>query len=326
MKRIRLTRTDFPDPNDNGVRDVQFTEKALLRAVLVVGQGPRPGRKTRAARGDADMRRGAILSAIEMSGNKLTATPEFKETGRTDKGVKSQFVGHALCAHAAYQELRIPWMVDIENLNLVKPEDLTFKNPESRIRPDFIAQDAAKSRWYVFECKGRSAKPTFPDLVKWKQQAEAITHYKGQKIETNIVSAAFLNKQKEWQLLWKDPVPDHAGANLEFDEMDFFNAYYEPVMDLLDRQPLAAIPSSEGVLYYISALDAYVGLHKDIVKALKQKHADVIKGFAHERINTSLDSIEERPVSVFADGVLIALKRDLKEPPESKSIFANIEI
>ena len=138
MKSIRLTRKDFPDPKDNGSRKLRFTEKALLRAVVVAGQKPRPGQKTRAARADADMRRGAIVSALDMLGQSLKATPEFIDTGRTDKGLKSQFVGHALCAHSAYVELKIPWLADIENVRLMASYNPKYKNPQLKIRPDFI--------------------------------------------------------------------------------------------------------------------------------------------------------------------------------------------
>jgi len=307
VKRILLTRQQFPQPNDNGIRELRYTEKALLRAVVVAGQGPYSSDKTRAARADANMRRNAIVSALDMSGSNLMPTPEFVSAGSTDKATKSQYVGHALCVHAALFDLNIPWLVDIENKKLISNYKLSKKPTDQR--PDFIGKDT-RGKWYVFESKGRSTKPRPSNLKKWKKQAEAITHVNGKKVSQHIVSSAYFKKARGWELLWVDPVTEEDSIQFEFEDMSFFDAYYEPLRELREsgRSPLI-IP--EGVLFYLPMLDAYFGLHPDILVALEKREPNSITAFASNQVNFELETIDEATVSVFADGIMIALPEDL---------------
>lgn len=309
MKSIRLTRMDFPAPNDNGVRDLRFSEKSLLRAVVVAGQGPNLNSKSRAARADATMRRSAILSALDMSGSTLIPTQEFLAAGSTDMAVKSQFVGHALCVHAALFEQKIPWLVDIENKKLVSKYKPKFGRTKKR--PDFIGLDNQK-RWYVFESKGRVTKPTPANLKDWKEQATAITQIKGKVVSQHIVSAAFLRRREEWELLWVDPPAHEDGIQFEFDDISYFDAYYDPIRELIERESLT-LTTDDGLLYYIPLLDAYVGIHRTIVNALEKRESVSIRAFASNRATFGLEIVDEANVSIFADGIMIALPKDLND-------------
>src|SRR5258708_37437516 len=115
MKQITFTKKDFSKSAD-GVFKLSFTVKALLRAVVAAGRNPMRGRKTGAAQADIDMRINALKSAVDMRGSVLVPTPEHLASRSTDKGLKSFYVGNALCAHAADSELNIPWLVDFERL------------------------------------------------------------------------------------------------------------------------------------------------------------------------------------------------------------------
>ena len=78
VKKISLIRSQFPPPNNNGASDLQYTHKALLRAVIAAGLNPKPGGyKTTAENADINMRINAILSAVDTSGSSLTPTPVF---------------------------------------------------------------------------------------------------------------------------------------------------------------------------------------------------------------------------------------------------------
>lgn len=339
MNQITLTRTNFPS-NQNGVFGLRYTKKALLRAVVVAGQGPSSSNKTVASRADANMRRNAVLSSLDMSGPTLISTPEFQVAGSTDKSIKSQFVGHALCAHAAYLELNIPWLVDIENEKIMNQLGLLRRKKGQR--PDFIGQDTRR-RWHVFECKGRGSRPGPKDLNDWKNQTKA--RIRGLQISQRIVSAAYRNKRDEWKLLWFDPPAETESDQSEFDSMSFFDAYYEPLLELRESGLIpGAIPEiiPEGVLVYLPMLGAYFGLDPDIVAALEKHDPNLILAFAQERMDLSLDDIDRNRVSVFPDGVMIALPEDLndkkthnpKDPheikpkpkPEPPSPFSLIEL
>src|SRR5258707_13932587 len=100
------------------------------------------------------MRISALRSALDMGSSALVPTGEYVAAGSTDKAHKSFFIGNALCAHAAYVDLAIPWLVDFERLN---PKIKIGSFPTKR-RPDFLGKDI-KARWFVFETKGRASAP-----------------------------------------------------------------------------------------------------------------------------------------------------------------------
>jgi hypothetical protein len=201
VKQISLTRRNFPPPH-NGLRALPYSEKSILRAAVAAGQKPWPRSRTAAAQADIDMRIAAVRSALDMSAPQLTPTPHFLASGSTDRAHKSYYVGNALCAHAAYRELRIPWLVDVEKVKW----SISVRKPAGKKRPDFLGLDPSR-QWYVFESKGRTSRPTAPELLRWKSQARAIKAVKGKSVVHNIVSAACL-KKNEWGLLWVDPPAD----------------------------------------------------------------------------------------------------------------------
>lgn len=242
-----------------------------------------------------------------MSGLNLKPTQEFLAAGSTDMAVKSQFVGHALCVHAALFEQKIPWLIDVENKKLVSKYNPKFG--QTKKRPDFIGYDHQK-RWYVFESKGRVTKPTPSNLKEWKKQAKAITQIKGKAVSQHIVSVAFLRRREEWELLWVDPPVHEGGIQFEFDDASYFDAYYDPIRDLIEREPLT-ITIGDNLLYYIPLLDAYVGLHKTILNALENRESDSIRAFASNRAHFGLEMIDGATISIFADGIMIALPKDL---------------
>lgn len=308
-QRIFFALEDFPTLT-TGVSELAFTEKSLLRAVVAAGQKPNSTNSTRASRADAEMRRSAMISALDMSGSNLTPTPEFCLAGSTDQATKSFYVGTALCAHAAYVELHIPWLVDIENKKLKKRYEMEWR-PTGK-RPDFVGLDSS-AQWYVFESKGRVTKPSYRHKSEWKIQAQSIARVNGQTVSQHIISAAHLDKAKsEWQLLWVDPPVKNEPVELAFDDFSFFDSYYDPIRELIDSGFLP-ISVSEGLLFYIPTLGVYVGLHQVVLGALERQDPSSIREFAGVQSGFDLEEIENRPVSVYADGVMIAFLHDLND-------------
>src|SRR6266540_5118403 len=115
VRQISLTRRSFPPPN-NGVSALSYSENSILRAAVAAGQKPWRRSRTAAAKADIAMRIAAVRSALDMFAPRLTPTAHFLSSGSTDRAHKSYYVGNALCAHAAYRELRIHWLVDVEKL------------------------------------------------------------------------------------------------------------------------------------------------------------------------------------------------------------------
>jgi type I restriction enzyme, R subunit len=306
MKHISLTWQDF-SPSRNGKCELQYTRKALLRAVIAAGQRPEPGSKTTAARADIAMRVNAVVSSLDMSGTRLAPTPEYLSAGSTDRAHKSYYVGNALCAHAAYAELDIPWLLDIERLD--NKYNLTWSS--TRKRPDFLGWDVDQ-QWYIFESKGRKVSPSEKKLGDWKTQAKAITHVNSMKVQNNIVSAAYLRGDQEWMLKWVDPITDEENIQLNFEPFSFFEMYYDPIMQLIDRLS-RKVSTPDGTLSYIPSLNAYIGLHKDLLNALQERNINAIISYASNHMNMDVPRDDDGSVHVFADGMLVALEADLSD-------------
>jgi hypothetical protein len=302
LKTLSLIKEQFPGVRRE-VRALPYTVKVLIRAAVTAGQKMPKGILTVATRADTEMRINILRSAVDMSGGCLTPTAEFLAAGSTDKAHKSFYVGNTLCAHAAYAELRVPWLADLERLN--SNCSVTMRSGCGQ-RPDYLGRDT-QGRWYVFESKGRSRPPVKSSLKQWKAQAKAINKVNGAAVTCNIVSAAYVSKAGQWELLWVDPPPEPDDASIEFDEASFFDGYYAPVLALIegdgDLQPGPTSP-----LTYVPALDAYIGLHTDVRNALRNRAASAIVEFGRRQATEGLVETETASdVTTFADGVIVML-------------------
>jgi len=298
MKQITFTKKKFAKRN-NGIFKLHFTVKALLRAVVAAGQKPTPGKKPLPAQADIDMRINALKSAVDMTGSALVATAEYLAAGSTDQAHKSFYVGNALCAHAAYSELAIPWLVDFERLGTYYKIGKTKTNQ----RPDFLGLDCS-ARWFIFESKGRASSPGPAALRSWKKQTRAVRQVNSRQVQQGIVSAAYMNKVNEWELLWVDPPPDENAEALIFDEFDFFDSYYRPILEFVERDgPVSEAPG--GTLTLSGAASVYVGLHREIISAIRARSSSAILSFA-SRMNTD-EATEPDGSTLFRDGLIIKL-------------------
>jgi type I restriction enzyme R subunit len=302
FKQISLIKEKFPGvPRE--VRELRYTIASLIRAAATAGQKLPHGKRTAAAQADTDMRINALRSAVDMSGYSLTPTPEFVAAGSTDRAHKSFYVGNTLCAHAAYVDLKIPWLVDVERLSH------GFKvttGPGCARRPDYLGRDTQR-RWYVFESKGRNRHPSRSSLDDWKLQAESIKQVNGSAVTCNVVSAAYISKLGHWELLWVDPPPELEVASVEFDEIAFFEAYYAPLLALIEGGG-ESLSGPDGTLRYVPALDAYLGLHSEVQNALRDREPAAIAGFGTTRgQEENAETLNEIKTSIFADGVMVVL-------------------
>jgi hypothetical protein len=100
--------------------------------------------------------------------------------------------------------------------------------------------------------------------------------------------------------------------NFVFEEFSFFDAYYGPIRELIARNGVS-VNTSDGSLSYIPSLDAYVGLHKDMLDALESRNPNSVRAFADEHEVNWDDDNDDSPINTFADGLLIALGADLKD-------------
>jgi len=300
-KRIRLTLDDFPE-NLDGVSEVGFSEKALIRGAIAAGNNPRSRSTAPDARAHLDGLAALVKSSLDTSGPRLRPTGHFMDLGSTKKGDKSFDIGNALCAHAALEKLKVPWLVDVETL----PSALSVKFKKgSKQRPDFIGQDGRKN-WYVFESKGRTSKPGPANLKKWKKQAEKIHSINGVAPNHAIVSAAYLNSDGEWEMLWVDPAPTpEEREEIEVSEAEFLSVYYGPLFNALLENQDAWEASTFGPILRLPISGVFIGLHAEVFTALRSAAFSRVIALGREWAGTP--SQENLGTTLFADGILVRL-------------------
>lgn len=295
--KITFTKKNFPGLGDTQTT-LSFTAEALLRAAAAAGKRPAPGPKSQAAKADIDFRMAAIRTSVDLRGLRPRATPEFIAAGTTDKAYKSFFVANAFCAHSAYSELEIPWLIDIE-----RPDpDFNLKRGRGKKRPDFIGR-TAKSRWFSFESKGRSRLPGPSALKSWKKQARSLKKVNRSQVKQGIVSATYLNGVEEWELLWVDPPPNEDATELQIDELSFFLAYYLDIVEFVDIP--GAIDTPNGAIRLSRDGSVYVGLHYDILSAFRTRDPEAVVAFAASR--SSDEQLRTDGSRLFRDGVIVRL-------------------
>lgn len=284
MKNIVLTKRDFSPQNANGTFDLPFSERALCRGVIAAGDKVCPGRRTTAAQNDVNSRTSALRSALIMSTQALAPTPEYLSSGSSNKRIKSFYIGCALCAHAAYTHLNIPWLYDVEKILISKsgPKISPKINGNSK-RPDYIGRNTT-GKWYTFESKGEGRRPGDKKLDKWKKQAEAIKKVNGKTVTAQIVSAAYLNTASTWELLWMDPPVDGDIPDLQFDEGLFFQLYYQELFHfLLGGSAVGAQVTDTGLLAHLPSAGLSVGLHREIIEAIAITASKTAFSWEHNR-------------------------------------------
>ena len=299
MKEITFIKRDFSKSAD-GTFKLSYTTESLIRAVVAAGRRPFRAKRNLAARSAIATRISALRSAVDMGRSILVPTKEYSVAGGTDKAHMSFYVGNALCAHAAYLDLAIPWLVDFERLG--PNYRITRTTTESGRRPDYLGKDTS-TRWFAFESKGRSSSPGPAELAAWKEQATAVAQVNGRQVRHGIVSAAYIGKKNEWELKWVDPPAGKDAVEVLIDDLAFFEAYYRPILDFVGRRgPAANTVSDSFALARDDGVD--VGLHEEVVTALEERSASAILSFASQR---NPETIEPDGGSLFRDGLIIRL-------------------
>ena len=327
MRAISFAMEDFPDDSFlGGYTILPITTNALMRAVIAAGNNPALKPPDIHAKHDISMRVSVLKSALDLSDKDfLRPSKHFQRSGSTDKGIKSEFIGNALCAHAALFELNIPWLVNVESLG----SRYQVHPPLTGQRPDYLGR-TFRGDWHVFECKGRSQRSSDTEIAEWKVQAEAIRRVNGKRVVYNIVSNAFIDsRRRQWELLWVDPPADD-GSEIRMEENSFFDSYYEEIRNFVRERESLGVFSEHGWLVPVGDTGVFVGLHKEIQQAVWTIKPEAIINFARSHRYTMADLPFEimmnDGVSIFPDGLLIKHNSELDEESIAKIIKSAGEI
>ena len=207
----------------NGQLDVSWDE--ILKAALTVG---RPSIFHVFSHGktslyEALFRLSLIRMAVEESGNQLVRTEAFKALDPTEKGMVSYFLGMTFCKLFAEKYLELPWLLHLD----IFKDQIDSKLLSGRSRPDLVGRsDSGKE--HIFECKGRSQRPSKTDIEKALKQARRIRTKEG----LNVGAFTYFNSNV-LKFFWKNTTSQLNSKTTKFDfQSKYLEYHYEPLFTL----------------------------------------------------------------------------------------------
>ena len=136
-------------------------------------------------------------------------------------------------------------------------------------RPDFVGWTGhVGHRWLALEAKGRSHRPRQSGLERAKAQATALATVRNQPVACHATCWAYGKRQVV--AYYEDPAPspdEGEGFHLEVAEGMFANAYYAPLLPLLE---VAEVPrgDDEVIIYRVASFDLSIVLHYKLDAAI----------------------------------------------------------
>ena len=277
---IEYESDDFP-PAENippwGRLSVTWDD--VLGAALTVGRPP--GMRYiygRASLYEAFFRISLVRMALERNesaGEELRRTMAFDALDPTEKGAVNYFLGMVFCKVFSEKILKTPWLYHVDAYRA----ELRACLFPGRSRPDFIGHDLAGTRWYIFESKGRAAKPGKIKIEGAKRQAKRVTSVEGTPVDLHIAAITYfwrdVLKRGVLKFYWCDPEPEETekseGIDIQLPE-DVWGNYYEPASDLIRAAGEASRMADRSLLTsLIEEFDISVEAHPKIQPLLMER-------------------------------------------------------
>jgi len=248
-----------------GIKRSDFLEVSwddLIWAALTVG---RPNLFSVFAFGPSSLHEAVFrlsLVRLAVSGNladNLQKTEVFQNLDPTEKGMVSYFLGLVLCKLFADKLLHAPWCLHVDVFR-----DQIQAQIKGRSRPDLVAEDII-GKWHVFECKGRSSKPSELDMMKAKTQAGRLTYVGDQECQTHIGSFVYFDKGI-LNFFWRDPDGDETNKFFIPEPDEHWRYYFEPILSIIEAK------NDDFLSHLTSDIDIDVSIHPEIANFLRNGH------------------------------------------------------
>ena len=211
------------------------------------------------------------LEQNESAGEELRRTMAFDSLDPTEKGAVNYFLGMVFCKLFSEKILKAPWLYHVDAYRA----ELRACLFPGRSRPDFIGHDLAGARWYIFESKGRAAKPGKTEIASAKRQATRVTKVEGRPVALHIAAITYFRRDV-LKFYWCDPEPEETekseGINVRLPEGVWRN-YYEPASDLIRAAGGASRMADRSLLTsLIEELDVSVEADPKIWPLLRERN------------------------------------------------------
>ena len=231
--RIKYRAGDFgPGPVKNGHGSIATTWPELVHAAITVG---RRGWRDVLKHGrhsflEITYRATMLRANLQRSEAYIVKTDAYHSLDRSEKAAVSYFIGLTVAGLVARRLFDVCWPMHLD----VYQQSL-HPHLQRSGRPDLVGSDHL-GRWCVIEAKGRSNGIDGGLVARAKDQTLKLRQVCGQEPRFRIASVAFFSRGGYLSLRLADPIAHHPHAvDWNFTENQFLRDYYQPYVDLLDR-------------------------------------------------------------------------------------------
>ena len=310
--RITYRARDFSQgPVENGHGSIATTWPELVHAAITVG---RRGWRDVLKHGrysflEMHYRAAMLLANLQQSASHIVKTDAYRSLDRSEKAAVSYFIGLTAAGLVARRLFDVRWPMHLD----VYQQSL-HPNLSRSGRPDLVGTDHL-GRWCVIEAKGRSNGIEGGLVAKAKDQTLKLRQVCGQEPRFRIASVAFFSRGGHLSLRLADPIAHHPHAvDWNFTENQFLRDYYQPFVNLLDRNidASATVGKAEMESEDVDGMDILVAPLPDVDLriGLARRIYDLVrlKDPARNEVNDTLDlrqsivrAISLRPSSILED-------------------------
>ena len=231
--RIDYRAGDFgPGPVKNGHGSIATTWPELLHAAITVGRRSwhdvlKHGRYSFL---EMNYRATMLLANLQRSEAYIVKTDAYHSLDPSEKAAVSYFIGMTVAGLVARRLFDVCWPMHLGVYQQSLHPHLLRSG-----RPDLVGADHL-GRWCVIEAKGRTNGIDEGLVARAKDQTQKLRQVCGQAPRFRIASVAFFSRGGYLSLRLADPIAYHPHAvDWNFTEDQFLRDYYQPYVDLLDR-------------------------------------------------------------------------------------------
>lgn len=309
MFKIEVELRNFGPPQtvlQNERRIEEFSHLDLIKAAITVGHSRWEDAVMFGVTSifDALRRVFMIKTALVVVDGRLQSTLLYRNADPTDKAQMTSCIGSTVCGLLAGRIAKVPWLMSLKVYELTLHPSFI---QEMRRRPDYVGHTVDRD-WFVFEAKGRTTDNLTDILRKAKEQSSAIATIGRAPVVCGLASVAYVGPDEQVRAIWDDPPPQVAGpddTNLNLSDAQYFEAYYRPILRLIETVP-AEFASDYGRVAYLPSIDVYLGLQEEVRTSLRLRRFDNVQDFAKRHLPIRQNNIMGSGGEVlFPDGVIV---------------------
>ncbi|AQM66631.1 MULTISPECIES: hypothetical protein [Vibrio harveyi group] len=261
----------------------------LLWAIMTVGKRHRRALYSNGFYSHAEIlnRIYLLLANLTESRGYIYTSDIYSDSDPTEKTFTSFMLGMAMSKLFSEKLIQTPWLAHVHCLKSVLGIPVGASGKVTKSRPDLIGRNI-RGEFVIVEAKGTSGKFNSSTQVKAKQQTTVIGTVNGKAPVVRVASQAYFSD--ELSVYFQDPEPERDGLQIEFEENEYFSAYYHLLSNLSDETTQA-----------LKRFGIEIGFTQELEGALESRDFSRFKEQANESYK------DNSGFKVFSDGIKIRL-------------------